>query len=184
VSKLSPLGQSMAALFTPESEKVRKSTAAQANSTTPLASSLAIKAHRLGDAGKAGDSLGNPGSPGYEGPLKRKAGAQEEATLAEGDISVPTAESTSSLGLPKVIRLSSGWEKILMAQKKICEKARGLFLKLEGPDTYITQRKAKGKGLKYQGAILDVDMEAHRAELEAAEKKAKQEAAAAFDKSA
>lgn len=184
MSKLSPMGQSMAALFTPETEKARKSTSAQAQSAAPTASN-SIKAHRLSDAGKSGDSLGNPASPGYEGPIqKKKASATDEAPLAEGEFSIPTAESTSTLGLPKVIRLSAGWEKVLMAQKKICEKARKLFLKLEGPENYLVQRKAKGKGMKYQGAILDVDLEALRAELEAAEKKAKQEAAEAFDKSA
>lgn len=171
----------MAALFTPESEKTRKSASAATNSTAPTSNKPA-QAHRLSDANKSGDSLGNPASSGYEGPIKKKATPAPEEQMAEGEFKVPTQDSTPQ-GLPKVIRLGLGWDKVLLAQKKLCEKARQLFLKLEGPENYILQRKSKGKSMKYQGAILDVDMEILRTELEAKEKKAKEELSS-LDKSA
>jgi hypothetical protein len=45
----------------------------------------------------------------------------------------------------------------LVAQKKVCEKAKSLFTRLEGGDNYQEHRRGKMKYLKNRGCILDVD---------------------------
>jgi hypothetical protein len=167
MSKLSPLGQSMASLFTPESDKLRASQkkggdGARGAAGTPLKipGTKAITSH------KSGDSLGNPNSPGYEPWGKKKqataGGTEEDETSAPG----PGGKviETSQQG-PEFVRLSAGWEILLLAQKKLCEKAKGIFTLLEGPVKYTSQKKNTTLQSKSRGCILDLDVQKTQEEL-------------------
>jgi hypothetical protein len=164
----------MAALFTPEGEKTKKSQDKGQASPGPRAPA-APGTQKLGESGKAQDSLGNPFSPGYEGPLEKK----KDVVHVDAESGAPAAIQPPGYQAqeisPRFIRLNFGWEKVLMAQKKFCEKAKGLFTKLEGPERYRGQKKSRVLERKYRGAILDVDMEEVRAAIEAAQRKAKAE---------
>jgi hypothetical protein len=160
VSKLSPAGQSMAALFSPEGEKLRK---AQQDGKTKGAGAPGSPfriptAKGISETGKSQDSLGNPNGPlGYEKLTKKSPGAPEaEPESKEGPVEyhVPGSPEQSN-----PIRLSSGWEKILIAQKKICEKAKDLFTTLEAPMKYRVQKKSSFVQLKSRGSILNLTPE-------------------------
>lgn len=167
----------MAALFSPEGERARKAKD-KAASPAPGARPASPQATRLSDAGKSQDSLGNPFSPGYEGPLKKKKSSDGQGEIEPESQATPAFSppgfTVEQIG-PRFIRLGIGWDKVLMAQKKLCEKAKNLFTKLEGPDKYRGQKKSKVLEAKYRGAIVDLDMESIRAEMEAEQKKAKLE---------
>jgi hypothetical protein len=162
MSKLNPLGQSMASLFTPEGERLRTAqkeeaksgSHSQAASSRVAGSASQVKSHQ------SQDSLGNPNSPGYEswGKKQNKNGEKQEgATGAKG----PSGEviSPPEQNSRQFIRLSSGWEKLLLTQKKICEKAKGLFTLLEGPGKYSTLRRGKLLDGKTRGCIVDLDLQ-------------------------
>ena len=174
MSKLNPLGQSMASLFSSESAKIRSSQRSKANgekfNATKVPGSDPIKSP------KTGDSLGNSNSPGYESwNFKQKeAEAKEEQKKKEAQGGGPI--EITEFG-PQFIRLSLGWEKILLAQKKICEKAKNLFTAMDAPDSYQANRKGKNQ-LKSIGCIVDLDIEAHRQEQEAKLKNKKDDNAA------
>lgn len=165
----------MAALFSPEGEKLRK---AQNDGKTKGAgapgSPFRIPTPQgIAESGKSQDSLGNPNGPlGYEKFTKKAAGttgAEEEAKESPGEYHVPGSSEQSN-----PIRLSSGWEKILLTQKKICEKAKDLFTALEAPMKYRVQRKTSSVQLKSRGSILNLSPEetaAAGAPLEADKKK-------------
>lgn len=167
MSKLSPLGQSMASLFTPESERLRTS-AAQADGTgrAPPGSARIpgmkdIKGH------KSGDSLGNPNSPGYEpwGKKERKGEKpSEQATETKGPAGTVIEPPVQG---PELIRLALGWETILLAQKKLCEKAKALFTRLEGPEKYHSQKKGRLLLIKSRGCIVDLDLQQTQDQKEA-----------------
>lgn len=170
------MGQSMAALFSPEGEKLRAAQKEKAEGSSPANGTFKVPGTKsLSEAGKSQDSLGNPMSPGYEPlNLKKKPG---EAEAKADDKSAPKSTKgfePPSLG-PQFIRLGLGWEKILITQKKVCEKAKSLFTLLEGPMKYRGQRKGSLLESKARGAILDLDLEESQAqalaEAEAKKKK-------------
>jgi hypothetical protein len=150
----------MAALFSPEGEKLRK---AQQDGKTKGAGAPGSPfriptAKGISETGKSQDSLGNPNGPlGYEKLTKKSPSApaaEEEAPEGVAAYHVPGSESDSN-----PIRLSSGWEKILIAQKKICEKAKDLFTSLEAPMKYRVQKKSSFVQLKSRGSILNLTPE-------------------------
>jgi hypothetical protein len=180
MSKLSPLTQSMASLFTPESERARAGESKAAGSNKP-----GLSAAKSGNEIKnpiTGDSLGNGQGPGYEfmGKKKTAAPAEEEPEETKlspsGTVIEPPNESHA------IIRLSVGWEKILLAQKKLCEKAKNIFTKLEGPDSYRSQGRGKFLRGKSRGCIVDLDLQRVQDEKAAADKAALEKAE--LDKSA
>lgn len=174
MSKLSPLGQSMASLFTPESERLARAQKTKETSQTPSANGLKIPGMPKIQSDKPGDSLGNPNSPGYEPWGKKKhaeSGAQEkQGEKAPGGTVIETAAQG-----PEIIRLSSGWEKLLLAQKKLCEKAKNLFTSQEGPDNYSKQRKSKILSFKSRGCIVDLDVQETQDQQKEAEARLKEQ---------
>ena len=157
MSKLGPLGQSVAALFQAPSKAKGQETASSAQAGT---GSVRVPGGLKGTVAgqQPQDSLGNPNSPGYESWGKKKKG---EAAPAAKDSDEPVANTQTVIDTPfegaDRIRLTVGWEKLLLAQKKICEKAKGLFVKLDGNGNYEEQRRGKLRFLKNRGCILDVD---------------------------
>ena len=149
----------MAALFTPESERARKSQSDRGSNAGPAAAGFRVPgAERLSENARSGDSLGNPASPGYEPPpAKPKNAPQQELT----DQSVRAHGETfaaPSYG-PETIRLEAGYEQLLLAQGKLCEKATTVFTRLDGPVRYRRQRKGRLLDGKSRGCIVDVDAE-------------------------
>lgn len=167
----------MAALFTPEGEKLRK---AQQDGKTKGAGAPGSPfriptAKGISETGKSQDSLGNPNGPlGYEKLTKKSPSSAAEEESKEGPTTyhVPGSESDST-----PIRLSSGWEKILVAQKKICEKAKDLFTALEAPMKYRVQKKSSFVQLKSRGSILNLTPEESAAAGAPAETDKKKDAA-------
>jgi hypothetical protein len=152
------MGQSMAALFTPEGEKLRK---AQQDGKLKGAGAPGNpfripKPTGIPESNKSEDSLGNPNGPlGYEKPEKNSLGrAEPESPAADspGTFHVPGSPKQSD-----PIRLGSGWEKLLLTQKKICEKAKDLLTSLEAPIKYRLQKKSSFVQLKSRGSILNLD---------------------------
>ena len=171
MSKLSPSGQSMAALFSPEGEKLRAAQKDKASSAREAAGFRVPGMQPLGESSKPQDSLGNPNGPGSYEPLNLKKKAPEEIAAAPAGAKNLEGFESPVLG-PQFIRLGLGWEKVLLTQKKLCEKAKGLFTLLEGPSKYRGQRKTSFLQSKSRGAILDVDLAETQAQLEAEKKKA------------
>jgi hypothetical protein len=154
MSKLSPTGQSMAALFTPERERLR---AAQKDTQGPQQTGNAFRVpgvEAIKESSKMQDCLGNPMSPGYEPPHQKEAGPAEAALTPAGKKA--TGFLMRDLG-PNFVRLGVGWEKLLTTQRKLCEKAKGLLTILEGPARYRSQRKSSALEAKCRGSILDLD---------------------------
>ncbi|MGZ3710346.1 MAG: hypothetical protein ACXVBE_01255 [Bdellovibrionota bacterium] len=153
MSKLGPLGQSMAALFSPD--RASKAKASDAKSTAAPTAKSSFQVPGTAAADKSADSLGNGSTPGYEFFGKKPPGEDEkkeekkESPLAHS-IEAP-AQGTN------VIRLSLGWEKLLVAQKKICEKAKGIFTRMEGGESYAEQKRGRMKFRTSSGCILDLD---------------------------
>lgn len=175
MSKLSPLGQSMTSLFSTESAKTRAAQKTKENSEKFNAAKVPGGAGKL-KSHKSGDSLGNPNSPGYESWnfKSKELEAKEEQKKSEAQGGSPI--EITQFG-PQFIRLSLGWEKILLAQKKLCEKAKNLFTAMDAPDSYQANRKGKNQ-LKSIGCIVDLDIEEHRQEQEAKLKNKKDDNAA------
>lgn len=172
VSKLSPLGQSAAALMSPETERARAASKQSPGGAGAAASSFKVPGTKgLVESGKPEDSLGNPNGPGgYEPWGKKKKKEEEEAKKdLPGKVKEEDLIHTSNQG-PEIIRIHAGWEKLLVAQKKLCEKAKALFLKVEGPVKYHSQKKGKFLQMKKQGCIIDLDTQAIAAEKAAEEK--------------
>lgn len=150
----------MAALFTPEGEKLRKGQQdGKAKGAGAPGSPFRIPTPQgIPESGKSQDSLGNPNGPlGYEKLTKKAAGStevQEETKEGPAAYHVPGSPEQSN-----PIRLGSGWEKILIAQKKICEKAKDLFTTLEAPMKYRVQKKSSFVQLKSRGSILNLTPE-------------------------
>jgi hypothetical protein len=142
----------MAAMFSPDRAAKAPDTVNEAKGAPALKPSFKVPGGPIG-ADKSQDSLGNPNSPGYEpwGKKKEKENPPEQKTAAPHAAAVEAPVQGSNL-----IRLSIGWEKLLVAQKKICEKAKGLFTKMEGNGNYANQKR-KLKFRKSSGCILDVD---------------------------
>lgn len=179
MSKISSLSQSMAALFSPEAENRRASAKEGAKSAGAAPSpKLANILNPVGTvASAAAHQDGNPQSPGYEPwGKKKKSPAPMDPAEAGHAQTVETTENSTTIKVPgsggsHLIRLQFGWDKILLAQKKICEKAKKIFTNLEAPETYQSQRNARAKsGLKSQGCVVDVDIEKLRQQQELLEK--------------
>jgi hypothetical protein len=175
MSKISPLGQSMAALFTPEGDKLRATQKSKGGAASGPQSSGLFQvpgAKALAESGKPQDSLGNPsGGLGYESFRKEK----KEAAEGEDSPAKQSLSPNQPILAPKelgrqFIRLSFGWEKVLLAQKKICEKAKNLFTSLEAPGKYQGQRKSSTIAEKARGSILDLDVQQVNNEKAAQEK--------------
>lgn len=160
----------MASLFTPESAKLAASQKARAASAPPGQNGMKIPGMGKIKGKKTGDSLGNPQSPGYEAWGKRK---EEEAKNAGEPAQGPagTVVETTSQG-PEIVRLSAGWEKLLVAQKKLCDKARAIFTRLDGPPRYNSQKKNRLP--KTAGCILDLDLQATEDEKRAERERQKE----------
>lgn len=174
MSKLSPLGQSMASLFTPESERARAGQAKAAGGTRAPSLSNSRKGPEIQNP-VTGDSLSNGNSPGFEpwGKKKNAHSSEDETEGKKHGAPAGTVIEPPSQG-PTLIRLSVGWEKILLTQKKLCEKAKNIFTRLEGPQTYRTQRKSKFMMTKSRGCIVDLDLQRVQDEKEAARKAAQE----------
>lgn len=167
MSKLAPLRQSMAALFTPESQHARS--AQNKEKTGSVSGSLSTLSLKKGE--KSGDALGNPYSPGYEAP-PANAPPRSEPTMTD----TKGSQEFHVPGSPRsAIRLQAGWEKILLVQKKLCEKAKNLFTALDAPKRYSTAKKSK-IDRKSRGCIVDLDIEVLRQEQEE-KKRAEKESA-------
>lgn len=170
MSKLGPLAQSMAALFQSPDRAKGKETLASSNPS----SSVRVPGGPKGTLAsqKSNDSLGDGATPGYEswGKKKKAEGAPANEEKAGDPANLPHETPFEGSNL---IRLSLGWEKLLVAQKKVCEKAKGLFTRLEGDVRYQEHRRGKMKFMKNRGCILDVDSVAVQDEKESEEKKAR-----------
>lgn len=162
----------MAALFNPD----RAGKGKKASDTKPAATPSAKSSFQVpgtAAADKSHDSLGNGSTPGYEffGKKPKQETAEEEKAK---ESPLAHAIETPVQG-ENLIRLSLGWEKLLVTQKKICEKAKGIFTRLEGNGSYAEQRRGKMKFKKSSGCILDLDSievaDAKAAEAEALKKK-------------
>jgi hypothetical protein len=152
----------MASLFTPESEKLRQGRKDEA-SRGPGAPGSPFKIPTpkgVPESGKSQDSLGNPNGPlGYE-HWKKESRKAEAAESPEGEGSASAAfHVPGSTREAPPLRLGYGWEKLLVAQKKICEKAKGLFTLLEAPGRYRQQRKSSMIQMKSRGSILNMSTE-------------------------
>jgi len=172
VSKLSPMGQSMAALFTPESDKLRAARKEKSATAAGMSGSFRIPGtEAVKEGAKCQDSLGNPMSPGYE-PMNLSK-PESEAPTEEAPKAGEKAQGIQAPKFgPHFIRLAVGWEKILFTQKKLCEKAKGIFTLLDGPGKYSRQRKASILEEKSRGSILDLDVEEARVAAEPEKKDA------------
>ncbi len=157
----------MASLFTPESERLRAGAAKaeQMGRTSPQ--SMRVPGMKTLEGQKSGDSLGNPNSPGYEPWGKKKPAVEEEKLVETGPAGA--VFETPKQG-PEFIRLALGWDKILLAQKKLCEKAKNLFTILEGPEKYRAQRKGRLFNIKSRGCIVDLDSQETQDQLQTKEK--------------
>lgn len=159
----------MASLFTPESERIRATQKKQdTNAPAPTGLNKSPGLQTL-KGEKPGDSLGNPNSPGYESWGKKPQNKEEEGGSTSKEPAGKIIE-TRTQG-PEVIRLAFGWDTILFAQKKICEKAKGLFTRIEGPGKYSKQKKSKLLLLKSRGCILDLDLQKTHDQLKEAQAK-------------
>lgn len=151
----------MAALFTPESERSRKAQASKASSLSgvPTGGLRIPGSQAVAENSKSGDSLGNPASPGYERlPINKKDAVPQEATEESAAAHNPETFETPSYG-PEFIRLSSGFEDLLLTQSKLCEKAEAIHTKLDAPEQYRSQKKGKLLTGKSRGCIVDVNPE-------------------------
>jgi hypothetical protein len=170
MSKVSPLTQSMASLFTPESERARAGQSKAAGSRSP-----GLSAAKSGQEIKnpiTGDSLGNGQGPGYEFMGKKKTAAPAEEEPEEKNLGPAGMVIEPPVDGHAMIRLSLGWEKILLTQKKLCEKAKNIFTKLEGPNSYRSQGRGKFLRGKSRGCIVDLDLQRVQDEKAAAAKAA------------
>jgi hypothetical protein len=127
-------------------------------------------------SGKSPDSTDKSSSPEYENIWRRpKKKSTEKESLQEGPIS-PSPEQASApegrafdsadFAVGKPLRLQTGWDQLLFAQKKICEKARGVMQILEAPKRYFLEKKSKIMSRKHQGVILDFTSAEHTGKLE------------------
>lgn len=152
------MGQSMAALFTPENQRLRTAQKEGASSAGRAAGGFKVPGLKGTEAAsKPQDSLGDGNTPGYESWGKKKKPGDEAPTSGDSGVSAspPTIELPQEG--PSLIRLGLGWDKLLLVQKKVCEKAKNLFTSLEAPATYAGQRK-KGKLQKMRGCIIDMEL--------------------------
>jgi hypothetical protein len=150
----------MASLFTPESEKARgRERQSQAEGARTPGSTIQVPGTKAVKSEKSGDSLGNPNSPGYEPwGKKKKAEGKKDDDKPAGDGPAGVVVEPPRQG-PEIVRLSAGWEALLLAQRKICEKAKAILTLLEGPDRYSSQKKSKVLQFKSRGCILDLDLQ-------------------------
>lgn len=155
---LSPLGQSMASLFTPESERLAAARKTKESSRAPQQNGMRIPGMPGIQSHKSGDSLGNPNSPGYEAWGKKDQNSSPSQEHSEAKGPAGKVIEAPSQG-PEVIRITSGWEKLLLAQKKLCEKAKNLFTSLEGRPKYAALKSGGLLALKSRGCIVDLDLQ-------------------------
>ena len=169
MSKTHPINQSIAALFTPESEKLRANAKDKASTRGVGAGTRSglTAPPKAAESSAAQDSLGNPNSPGYEMIWKGGKPKTQEAAEEERKSSDPNYVATKRT--PKnFIHLQTGWEKLLIAQKKVCEKARNLWVALEAAPRYSELKKnkllAEQKSGGASGFIVDVQSQEYMEE--------------------
>ncbi len=120
------------------------------------------------------DSLGNPASPGYEQiwTKEKKSLSPEEEKMRDDPSYVPTKIPPKNF-----VHLQTGWEKLLLAQKKVCEKARQLWVGLEAAPKYASLKRNKllagQKTGTASGFIVDVDAQEYMEEQAQKEKETK-----------
>lgn len=172
-SSTSPLRQSAAIAFSPETERLRQASKEKAEQAASARGFTLHKTNtdknKLNEGSKSQDSLGNPSTPGYDNIWRRKKKEEESSQNKDPNLVEVRDESGANIpgsGGKKFIRLQSGWEQILLVQQKICEKAKGIMTLLEAPTRYVVARKGKLLLRKHHGCIVDVDTEAHRKEME------------------
>lgn len=143
----------MAALFGPDRAAKGKTNEAKATGAPSAKSSFQVPGTAASE--KSHDSLGQGSTPGYEFfGKKQKPEAEQEKQKATDPLAQAIETPLQSAGM---IRLNIGWDKLLVTQKKICEKAKNIFTRLEGNGNYAEQRRGKMKFRKSSGCILDLD---------------------------
>ncbi|MCO5142353.1 MAG: hypothetical protein M9962_04600 [Oligoflexia bacterium] len=174
MSKLSPLGQSMASLFSPERESIRK----QQESSSTKGTQASQGAFRISGAKEISgieensptkDSLGNPTSPGH-GSWGKKKKAEEEVLEQKEELKKQGIFEPQKQPQSQFIKLNIGWEKILFIQKKICQKAKEIITKHNGPESYFNSKSSTIASFKSRGCVVDLDMEVQRQIMEAKKK--------------
>lgn len=103
---------------------------------------------------KAGDSLGNPDSPGGANSWGKLVAPAPEAVAAPA---TTKEEKEPSEHLTKPLRLQLGWEALLLAQRSICSKAQKILDVLEAPRRYFAAKRTKSVIKRANGIILDFD---------------------------
>jgi hypothetical protein len=180
MSKTSALGQSIAAIFSPESQRLREQAkeSAKAKGVSSGVRNALMNPKKTGESSAMQDSLGNPMSPGYEkiwDKEKEKAGAKKEDEKSRSD---PNYVSTK-IPPKNFVHLQTGWEKLLLTQKKVCEKARKLWTAIEAAPKYASLKRnkllAEQKSGAASGFIVDVDAQEYMEKQAASEKEKKQE---------
>ena len=178
MSKANPISQNVAAIFSPESQRLREQAkeAAEGRGVNPGTRAAIMNPQKAGESSKMQDSLGNPASPGYEKIWDKKLEkpeTPEEKKMREDPNYVPAKTPPKNF-----IHLQTGWEKLLLTQKKICEKARKLWIGLEAAPKYASLKRnkllAQQKTGTASGFIVDVDAQKHMEEQAQKEKEKKQ----------
>lgn len=145
-----PSVQAAAAAFSPESERLRMEQTKQQTAAKASASGWSLKPKGATELTASGDSLDNPSSPQYQAPHKKE---QFIPGLKASAPDNPNNTAPGSSGLPH--KFYSGWDKLLVTQKTICNKAMNLLLLLEAPQRYFTAMRSKTSVRKFNGVILD-----------------------------
>jgi hypothetical protein len=139
-----------AAPFSPESERLRVQETKHQTSAAASTSAWSLGTKGTTALASSGDSLDNPNSPQYQSQGKKQdyipgASAKKQETQNN--------TTPGSSGLPN--RFSFGWDKLLVTQKTICNKAMNLLLNMEAPQRYFSILRTKTSATKHSGIILD-----------------------------
>lgn len=124
-----------------------------------------ISDQNKGIKGNKTEDSTNGNTPGYEniwrrGKKESETEAQTSTRSATSPLSQPSAATEQPIpGQIKPVRLQLGWEQLLVAQKKLCEKARNIMTILEAPQQYFVSKKSKVLSRKHSGIILDFNPE-------------------------
>ncbi len=146
-------GQTAAALFTPEAERLRSQSAAASNKPVSLPTK---QGSNLKQGAKTDDSLGNSASPGYEFMGGKKKNGSDADKQGSNPFAPAQAENSTGAKAANIVRLQIGWETLLVVQRKICEKAKNIITSIEAPVKYAVERRGKSTRLKSRGCIVDL----------------------------
>src|SRR3989344_8522099 len=156
-AKINPLSKGQAAVHAPESEANRLRLVNENKGKGAEAPSQAGKSSMLVKENPATrDSLENPSSPQYQKQNKEKVeaskAAPEKKKLGLGPQAPDAPEKHDK-------KPSNNWEKLLLAQKTLCQKAVNKLAILNGPLNYIKEQKNKLRSRKLRGVMMDIDPE-------------------------